>query len=99
MKLKVPIERKNICYCGSHCDCLQFNACLNELNQLDICFDEEKLAMFIFEERQKELYGDKFLTYRELVELGGKDEWIIKAKSIIAAMPEILTIRRPNENV
>jgi hypothetical protein len=82
MKLKVPIEKKEFGIFdlnyhvtpGNTREKECFNACLDEVNQCEVCFDEEKLAKLIID--RFEVDGNRI------------------AKVIIAAMPEIMTVKK-----
>lgn len=109
MKLKVPIEKKVMpegegyinspCGCGPEggCGCKidDFNECLDEISQCEACFDEEKLAMV--------LYADEYLIITVLKHIKSHwenlDGWeqelfLRRAKAIIASLPEIMSVRK-----
>ncbi len=103
MKLKVPIEKKIMpegesyisapCGCGPEggcgCEIDTFNACLDEVNQCEVCFDEEKLAIELIKAEAR-YYGMHFSERMMTCDL-------FRAKAIIAAMPSIITIKKGSQ--
>ncbi len=93
MKLKVPInknERKFEDYAPFSASVAKgWNACLDEVSQCEVCFDELELAKAIFEYQHSDgIWNLNEKLFRECLD---------KARSLIAAMPSIMTIKR-NEN-
>lgn len=97
MKLKVPINKKDpLAICswltsGRESDTWidGYNTCLNDVSQLEVSWDELALAQWLYVN----------LFEQNLIMWGAADKYyeiksIKLAKSIIASLPEIITIKK-----
>lgn len=100
MKLKVPIEKKAVIDGGyptrnemtNRGAAYGFNECLDQLEQCEVCFDEEKLAEQLF--WIQGISSKPELRKRAWECCRRKEEFYKTAKAIIAAMPSIMSVKR-----